>query len=57
MVVRNPLASDQTIKPLAGWMSPKMLEIYSHSRNELKREAVTFLDQDGHKRGTKQVTQ
>lgn len=57
MVARNPLASDQTIKALAGWMSPKMLEIYSHSRNELKREAVSFLDQDGHKRGTKQVTQ
>ncbi len=34
-----------------------MLEVYSHARNELKREAVTFLDLDGEKRGTKRGTQ
>jgi len=31
------------MKALAGWMSAKMLERYSHIRNEAKREAVQKL--------------
>jgi integrase len=37
-------ASDQTLKALAGWMSAKMIERYSHSRNQAKRSAVSVLD-------------
>ena len=40
-------ASDQTLKALAGWMSPKMIEVYRHSRNEAKRAAVSVLDNPG----------
>ena len=28
---------------IAGWMSPKMLERYSHTRTQAKREAVSKL--------------
>ena len=31
------------MKAIAGWMSAKMLERYSHTRNEAKRRAVDFL--------------
>ena len=31
---------DSTIKALAGWMSTKMLERYSHTANQAKKEAV-----------------
>jgi len=34
---------DSTIKALAGWMSAKMLERYSHTRNQAKRDAVNKL--------------
>jgi integrase len=34
---------DSTIKALAGWMSAKMLERYSHTRNQAKRDAVNTL--------------
>lgn len=34
---------DSTIKSLAGWMSAKMLERYSHTRNQAKRDAVSKL--------------
>jgi integrase len=37
-------ASDGTIQALAGWMSPKMIERYSHIRNEAKRTAVSIWD-------------
>jgi integrase len=34
---------ESTIKAIAGWMSAKMLERYSHTRNEAKRMAVKRL--------------
>ena len=37
-------ASDTTITSLAGWMSKKMMERYSHTRNEAKRQAIAVLD-------------
>lgn len=39
-------ASDGTIQSLAGWMSPKMIERYSHIRNEAKRRAISVFDID-----------
>jgi integrase len=37
-------ASDATIMAIAGHLSRKMLERYSHTRNEAKRKAVAVLD-------------
>lgn len=37
-------ALDGTIQAMAGWMSPKMIELYSHVRNQAKRDAVAVLD-------------
>jgi hypothetical protein len=37
-------ASDQTLLALYGWMSRKMLETYSHTRIEAKRQAVAVFD-------------
>jgi hypothetical protein len=37
-------ATDGTIQALAGSMSPKMIERYSHVRNEANRAAVAVLD-------------
>jgi integrase len=37
-------ATDQTLQALLGWMSPKMIERYSHVRNEAKRKAVRVFD-------------
>jgi integrase len=37
-------ASDTTITALPGWMSKKMMERYSHTRNEAKRQAIAVLD-------------
>jgi len=34
---------ESTMKAIAGWMSAKMLERYSHSRNTAKRKAVNKL--------------
>lgn len=34
---------DSTMKAIAGWMSSKMLERYSHTRNQAKPEAVQKL--------------
>jgi integrase len=34
---------ESTMKAIAGWMSPKMLERYSHTRNQAKRDAVNKL--------------
>jgi integrase len=39
-------ATDGTIQAIAGWMSPKMIERYSHIRNAAKRQAVAVLDLD-----------
>jgi hypothetical protein len=38
-------ATDQTLQALLGWMSPKMIEKYSHVRAEAKRKAVSVFDQ------------
>lgn len=35
--------ADSTLTSLSGWMSRKMLERYSHTRNEAKRDAVDLL--------------
>ena len=37
-------ATDQTLQALLGWMSPKMIEKYSHVRAEAKRKAVSVFD-------------
>jgi integrase len=37
-------ATDGTLQAIFGWMSPKMIERYSHVRNEAKRKAVSVLD-------------
>lgn len=37
-------ATDGTIQSIAGWMSPKMIDRYSHVRNAAKRQAVSVLD-------------
>jgi integrase len=37
-------ATDQTLQSLLGWMSPKMIDRYSHVRNEAKRKAVAVFD-------------
>jgi integrase len=37
-------ASDATIMSLAGHLSRKMMERYSHTRNEAKRQAIAILD-------------
>jgi integrase len=42
-------AMDGTLQAIAGWMSPKMIERYSHVRNQAKREAIAVLDQGTHK--------
>lgn len=36
---------ESTMKAIAGWMSAKMLERYSHTRQQAKREAVSKLPQ------------
>ena len=38
-------ATDQTLQALLGWLSPKMIERYSHVRSEAKRRAVSVFDQ------------
>lgn len=40
-------AADATIMALAGHLSRKMLEHYSHVRNEAKRQAIAALDRPG----------
>jgi integrase len=37
-------ATDATLQALLGWMSPKMIERYSHLRAEAKRKAVAVFD-------------
>jgi integrase len=37
-------ATDQTLQALLGWMSPKMIEKYSHVRAKAKRQAVAVFD-------------
>ena len=38
-------ATDQTLQALLGWMSPKMIEKYSHVRAAAKRKAVSVFDE------------
>jgi hypothetical protein len=38
-------ATDQTLQALLGWMSPKMIERYSHVRAEAKGKAVRVSDE------------
>jgi integrase len=50
-------ATDGTLQALAGWLSPKMIERYSHIRSQAKRDAIAVLDvvntvrHTGHKNG------
>jgi Phage integrase family len=37
-------AAEQTLTAMAGWMSRRMLETYSHSRMEAKRRVVACFD-------------
>jgi hypothetical protein len=37
------MVSDTTITAVAGWMSKKMMERYSHSSNDAKRRAIAVL--------------
>ena len=37
-------ATDQTLQALLGWMSPKMIEKYSHVRAQAKRRSVAVFD-------------
>jgi integrase len=37
-------ATDSTLQSLLGWMSPKMIERYSHVRADAKRRAVSVFD-------------
>ena len=39
-------ASDATIMSLAGHLSRKIMERYSHTRNEAKRDAISALDRE-----------
>ncbi len=47
-------ATDQTLQALLGWMSPKMIERYSHVRSEAKRRAVAVFDAKPKKRRSPQ---
>lgn len=44
-------ASDATIMSLAGHLSRKMMERYSHTRNEAKRQAISVLDKPSRTQG------
>jgi integrase len=44
-------ATDQTLQALLGWMSPKMIERYSHVRAEAKRRAVRVFDEPSEPNG------
>jgi integrase len=47
-------ATDQTLQALLGWMSPKMIERYSHVRAEAKRRAVSVFDPQPEKKRSPQ---
>jgi integrase len=44
-------ATDGTLQSIFGWMSPKMIERYSHVRNAAKRKAVSVLDKPQDREG------
>ena len=43
-LAENPYVSEETIKSLAGHVSKRMLERYSHIRTQAKRDAIAVLD-------------
>ena len=43
-LAENPHVSEETIKSLAGHVSKRMLERYSHIRTQAKRDAIAVLD-------------
>ena len=45
-LAENPHVSEETIKALAGHVSKRMLERYSHIRTEAKRAAIRSLEAD-----------
>ncbi len=45
-LAENPNVSEETLKALAGHVSKKMLERYSHIRSQAKRRAIESLDRD-----------
>ena len=49
-------ASDATIMALAGHLSRKMMERYSHTRNESKRQAIAALDRTASTQGSPQIS-
>ena len=49
-------ASEQTIRSIAGHVSQKMLEHYSHIRIDAKREALDALSQRGGRNSMTQIT-
>ena len=48
-------ASDATIMALAGHLSRKMMERYSHTRNEAKRAAISVFDSRSEKEAPPQI--
>jgi integrase len=46
-LLQNPAASEETVKSIAGHVSRKMLERYSHTRIDAKRKAVESLSKQG----------
>lgn len=44
-LAENPQVSEETIKSLAGHVSKRMLERYSHIRTQAKRDAISVLNQ------------
>jgi integrase len=49
-LAENPSVSEQTITALAGHVSKRMLERYSHVRTQAKRDAIASLDKAGFER-------
>ena len=45
-LAENPNVSEETLKALAGHVSKKMLERYSHIRSQAKRRAIESLDRE-----------
>ena len=45
-LAENPEVSEETLRALAGHVSKRMLERYSHIRTQPKREAIASLEKD-----------
>lgn len=43
----NPAVSEETIRQLAGHVSPKMLSRYAHIRAQARRDAIATLEPEG----------